>query len=298
MAALAQASRPLASRSELPLLNRRVLITAPRQYASKLGSYLLDAGARPIWVPAIEVTSLPEQETFELDGILTSLKDFTHLAFTSKNGIHAVMDQLVVKQGGFDQAVKFIQSSKIKLCALGADALVLQSMGLVADVQPKEASTLGLVREFVERNEADGAAVLCPVPSVRGGLVEPPIVPRFLAALEASGAEPHRIDAYVTQIGSTPEQCIAEKELLSSGDIDAIIFSSTAEAQGLVQLMGSVDIIGQAVENHGVILAAHGPYTAKGAGEVLGMDISCVSKSFSTFEGVVAALEAAYSKNP
>lgn len=195
---------------------------------------------------------------------------------------------------GMSQAVQFVESTTTKLCALGADAQTLESIGLAVEIQPKEASTLGLVQELVDRHEVEGADILCPVPSVRGGLVEPPVVPRFLAAWETCGARPRRVDAYITQIGSTPAQCVAEKELLASGGISAIVFSSTAEAQGLKVLMGSTDVIERAVTDFGAILAAHGPYTAKGAGEVLAMDIPCVSKRFSTFEGVVAALEEAF----
>lgn len=62
-----------------------------------------------------------------------------------------------------------------------------------------------------------------------GGLDEPQVIPRFLNALMKAGADAHRIDSYITRIGSSPEQCHVEKELLMSGGVDAIIFSSTAE---------------------------------------------------------------------
>ena len=47
-----------------------------------------------------------------------------------------------------------------------------------------QASTQGLVRELQQQGRAEGARVLCPVPLVTGGLVEPPVVPKFLQALE------------------------------------------------------------------------------------------------------------------
>lgn len=50
-----------------------------------------------------------------------------------------------------------------------------------ADVQ---ASTQGLVTELRKQGRAQGARVLCPVPLVTEGLVEPPVVPRFLEALQ------------------------------------------------------------------------------------------------------------------
>lgn len=63
------------------------------------------------------------------------------------------------------------------------------------------------------------------------------------------------------------------------------------QAQGLAHLMGSKETICQAVSSHGVIVSAHGPYTAKGAGDYLGLNIECVPKNFSSFAGVVDALE-------
>ena len=47
-----------------------------------------------------------------------------------------------------------------------------------------QASTQGLVREMQKQGRAEGTRVLCPVPLVTGGLVEPPVVPRFLQALQ------------------------------------------------------------------------------------------------------------------
>lgn len=46
-------------------------------------------------------------------------------------------------------------------------------------------STQGLVRELVEHGEAEGRRVLCPVPRVLPPLVEPEVVPKFLAGLTA-----------------------------------------------------------------------------------------------------------------
>jgi len=69
------------------------------------------------------------------------------------------------------------------------------------------------VKELTARGEAEGARVLCPVPAVKD-LTEPPVVPRFLAALEAAGAVPTRLDAYVTTYGCDAGEGSVECELL------------------------------------------------------------------------------------
>ncbi|MEW5318330.1 MAG: hypothetical protein WDW38_009558 [Sanguina aurantia] len=237
-------ARPvLADATELPLLHKRILVTAPRQYAHKLVSKLVEAGARALWVPAIAVTRLQHKsrEETELHGALSLLLDsnrsnITHIAFTSRNGIAAFLENLgsvlQTSNGGsrssspggtgnggaaHHSAVAWLQGSGLRLCALGADAEALSSLGLAVHVVPAEASTQGLVRELVRLGEA---------------------------------------------------------------------------AQGLVHLFG-LRCICDAVQNYGTVLAAHGPYTAAGAASLLGLPVTCVSTAFSTFDGLVVALEAA-----
>lgn len=62
------------------------------------------------------------------------------------------------------------------------------------------------------------------------------------------------------------------------------------QAQGLCHLVGGRDCLVSAVQQHGVVLAAHGPYTAAGAADVLGLPVPVVSKNFSSFHGLVQAL--------
>ncbi|WIA22644.1 hypothetical protein OEZ86_009619 [Tetradesmus obliquus] len=282
----------LATFDHLPLLNKRILITAPRQYASKLTALLVDAGARPTWVPGVAISRLSEQQHWQqLDHSLQQLESYSHLAFTSKNGILAVLERLAALHGGPEEAVQYVQQSGIKLCALGADGQVLRDAGLQVHVSPKEASTKGLAAELAATSQAAGAHILCPVPHVAGGLVEPPIVPRFMDALAAAGADALRVPAYLTSLGLPgPECCAKEAALLQQGYFDAIAFSSTAEAQGLCLLMDGKEAVVSAVQQHCTVLAAHGPYTAAGAGDVLGLPVPIVSRNFSTFNGLVAAL--------
>jgi len=44
-----------------------------------------------------------------------------------------------------------------------------------------------------------------------GPLVEPKVVPRFLAMLNSAGAETVRVEAYETSIGCEPSQCLLER---------------------------------------------------------------------------------------
>lgn len=101
---------------------------------------------------------------------LSSLSDFTHVAFTSKNGIHAVLAQLERMHGSTAAARTAVAESGVRICALGADALVLKDAGYPVHLLPSEPSTQGIVCELRRRKEAAGARVLCPVPKVTGVL--------------------------------------------------------------------------------------------------------------------------------
>lgn len=235
------------------------------------------------------------EDTSVLDDTLLQLQGFTHIAFTSRNGIQAVLQRLEMLHDGAEAARAAVKASGVKLCALGRDALALTEAGYSCAVTPQESSTQGLVMELTARGEAEGARVLCPVPRVEN-LSEPPIVPRFLAALAAAGAVPTRLDAYVTTFGCGAGEGRVECGLLANGSIDAVVFSSTAESEALAKAMGGVETLRAAVNDHKVLLAAHGPYTAAGATAVLGLEVNCVSQRFGSFVGVLEALEGAFER--
>lgn len=116
----------LLSADEMPLYGRRVMITAPRQYATKLAGKLIEAGACPVWLPAVQITTLPPAELLPLMDSLRDLDSFTHLAFTSKNGIAATLAALEAMHGGPQAAADALNRSKVKICALGADGDALK----------------------------------------------------------------------------------------------------------------------------------------------------------------------------
>ncbi|KAF5208287.1 hypothetical protein FRX31_002126, partial [Thalictrum thalictroides] len=77
-----------------------------------------------------------------------------------------------------------------------------------------------------------GRKVLCPVPVVIG-LDEPSVVPNFLEALSLNDWIPVKVSAYETKWAGA--DCAAPLlERLRMEGLDAIVFTSTAEVQGLV----------------------------------------------------------------
>lgn len=54
----------------MPLVGKRIMITAPRQYASKLASCLIAAGAWPVWVPSITITHIMDRDLNSVSPLL------------------------------------------------------------------------------------------------------------------------------------------------------------------------------------------------------------------------------------
>jgi uroporphyrinogen-III synthase len=65
-----------------------------------------------------------------LDAALMGLGEYSHVAFTSKNGIMAVLERLEGLLGGHAGVVNHIRRSGVQLAALGADGRVLEDYGL------------------------------------------------------------------------------------------------------------------------------------------------------------------------
>ena len=71
---------------------------------------------------------------------------YTHIAFTSRIGIQAFLDALEA-HCGFDQALTKLRNgnSSTTFCALGADAELLHSMGIIDVLTPQEVRVPGTV---------------------------------------------------------------------------------------------------------------------------------------------------------
>ena len=78
------------------------------------------------------------------------------------------------------------------------------------------------------------------------------MVPRFLDALSAAGATPTRVSAYVTRPGVSPDDIGPEAALMRAGVVEGIVFTSTAEAQGLLLALGGRDVLASLVAEQGV----------------------------------------------
>ncbi|XP_010558898.1 PREDICTED: uncharacterized protein LOC104827422 [Tarenaya hassleriana] len=271
-----------------------VIFTTPPNYASRLSNLFTQKGHKPIWCPTI-TTDITPCAVISLTRHLSppSISLLSAIAFPSRTAISAASAAITVLQkpilppsGDGDEG--FV------LAALGRDAAMIDrdfvsqfssDEDRVRVIVPSIATPTGLVESL---GSGRGRRILCPVPSVVE-LTEPPVVPRFLRDLEIAGWVPIRVDAYETRwVGPT----CAEAMVAAVDDVDAVVFTSTAEVEGLLKGLREMGWDWTAVKRRRpqLVTAAHGPVTEAGA-ERLGVRIDVVNDKFGSFEGVVEALD-------
>ncbi|MBW4642074.1 MAG: uroporphyrinogen-III synthase [Goleter apudmare HA4340-LM2] len=275
MLANSPASNSLTPSLQLPLYGKRILVTAPRNYALRLSEEIIKKGGLPLLMPTIETCWL--SNFTELDNILSHINEFDWLAFTSRNGIVAFFHRLNVL------GISISELANCQLCAVGKDAEILLSMAGRVDLMPSESSPKGIVAELAKIPQIHQQKILVPAPKVVG-IPEPDIIPNFIAKLKQLGLQVTRVPTYITQpLGKNIYS--VELNLLHQGMIDVIAFSSTAEVASFLKMVNSKS------DYEDCIVACFGPYTATNA-EKLGVNVSILSQDYSSFAGFAEAIAA------
>lgn len=298
------------------LAGRVVAFTTPLQYATRFEKLLRDEGVEPLWCPTI-VTEQTERTRLELEGHLgRSTKsgdvDVRGVAFTSRAGIRAFAEALDGRQLPWnghgvaqEETEGDVNNKPFVVAALGKDAELLQELKVVGD-SPRVSVVVPAIstpRALVEAlGRGEGRKILCPVPLVEG-LDEPPVVPQFLRELSGQGWDPVRVNSYVTRwLGWDCALPLVVKTptAVRFKPIDALVFTSTAEVEGLLKSCRSLGLAGTGTGagalrrgSRQFLVACHGPVTAMGA-ERLGVEVDVVGKEFQSFAGVIKELEAEF----
>ncbi len=236
-----------------PLFGKKVVVTRAREQQSEITTLLTQLGAQVIEAPTIAI----EPIDFEIP----ELGDVEYVVFTSTNGVHLTMEQLLSK--GVD-ARYFANSA---LAAIGdSTAAALKEYGLIADIVPSRFVAEELVELFPE---TDGAKVVCfRAADVRDALEK---------GLHAKGYDVHNIDVYKTNISEVSQETVEEVKTA-----DAITFASSSTVRNAVDVF-SHDIISSIP-----VAISIGPITSDTMRE-LQLEVSAQADPH-TIDGVVNAL--------
>jgi uroporphyrinogen III methyltransferase/synthase len=255
-----------------PLFGQRVLVTRSRQQASILSKFLSAEGADPIELPTIQIENL--EDYAKLDAALDTLPNYEWVVFSSTNAIDAVFNRL--KIAGRDARA----FGKAKVCAIGpATARLLNKHGIVPDYIPSTYTTEAVVKGLTN-SEIGGKRVLLPRASIATETLS--------EGLREAGAILDEVDAYRTSV--PPNAADRARDLLGSGNIDAVTFTSSSTVMNLVSLLdGDISLL------EDVTIVSIGPITSTTA---LGLGVHVdVEASEHTVAGIVDALVDAQSSH-
>lgn len=247
-----------------PLLGRRVVVTRAREQSRELTDALLELGAEVVNLPVIAIEDPPTWH--EVDRAIDELAggSYEWALFSSVNSVERFLTRLAAR--GHD-ARSF---ARCKVAAVGdATARSLSRHGLHADLVPDEFVSGAVV-------EALGAG--------SGRILAPRVLgaPRdFADRLEAAGWHVDQVDTYANVRPPVDPQTA---ELVRSGEIDALTFTSASTVTGFVEVVGKPGELDAAA----LEVVCIGPKAAAAAREV-GFEDVVVADPHST-AGMVDAL--------
>ena len=250
-----------------PLFGRKILVTRSRDQAGVLSDALRAQGAEPIEFPVIKV--VPPSSYAPLDAALGRVGAYDWLLFTSANGVRATLDRL--RQLGRD--ARSLAGPKVG--AIGpATADSLARLELKVDFVPSRFVAEAAAEEFPE-DPAGKRILILRAEEAREVLPE---------KLAERGAAVDVAPAYRTEIEESDAARV--KEMLRTGEIDIITFTSSSTVTNFVRLIGGAEAA------RGAKVACIGPVTARTA-EQHGLTPDIIAEEY-TIEGLVAALAAAF----
>lgn len=187
----------------------RILVvgTHPEKYAH-LGSIV----HRPM------IKLLPIEDYTQTDKTLQRLSDFDWLVFTSTNGVKFFFQRL------FDISLDARALGNAKVAAIGSTtAEMLSSFAILADIQPTEETSVGMLKEFEKIGVQDKKVLL----------VRPEDTPPALSeGLTELGAKCEQVAVY--------ENIEIEPQQIDFDAIDRILFTSASTVRAFVKYFHSV----------------------------------------------------------
>jgi uroporphyrinogen III methyltransferase / synthase len=250
----------------LPLFGKRVLVTRAEHQTKELSRLFLERGAMPAEMPVIRIS--PPRTWKELDKAILNLESYHWIVFTSVNAVEMFWRRLKAKK---------LDSRKFggtKIGAIGpATAGALEARGLRPDYVPKIYTSRGLLAGL-NKQDVSGRRVLLPRADIAGNELNDGLI--------KLGAKVRQLTAYRT---ATVTNSISQaKQMLLSGEIDVITFTSASTVNSLLDILGQKwEVIKQAR------LACIGPNAAAALADK-GLKADIIAREH-TMPGLVLAVE-------
>lgn len=249
-----------------PLFGKRILVTRARRQASVLSRLLSEHGAQAIELPAIDIQPIPN--TNGLDRAISNLAQYQWVLFTSVNGVEAFFQRLC------SQKLDSRALHNLRIGSIGpATAKALETRGIAVDYLPEVYTSQGLITGL-KGWDISGQRFLLP----RADIADKELT----QGISQLGAEAHDVAIYQT-VAATDTLSQA-KEMLISGEIDIITFTSSSTVSNLLAVFE-----GKTAMVNNTKVACIGPKTADTATKA-GLKADIIAKEH-TIPGLVSAIE-------
>jgi uroporphyrinogen III methyltransferase/synthase len=198
-----------------PLFGKRIVITRALDQAPEFARMLEEAGAEVLSFPTIQI--LPPKSWEPIDQAIRDIASFDWALFTSVNGVRAFFNRLRALRAD----VRDLKG--VRIGAIGPKtSATLGSFGLRVDAFPDEFRAEALA-------DVVGRVKGCRVLLARAETARD-VLPR---TLEARGAAVTVVPVYRTV--KARRRARALKDLLRTGDIDVVTFTSSSTVDGFME---------------------------------------------------------------
>ncbi len=254
-----------------PLFGKRILITRAHHQAGALSKLFAGRGAKPIEQPVIAIQAIAD--TGEINRAIMNLGSYQWVVFTSVNGVSAFFTNL--NNLGLDSRALY----HVKIGAIGpATARALKTSGIVPDYVPEVYTSQGFIAGLRKWDIAGEKFLL-----LRADIADEELT-RGINELQA---EVRETAAYRTVFVTDIRPQV--KEMLLSGEINVITFTSASTVSGLLAMLKKERIALKRIK-----IACIGPKTAEAAASA-GLKVDIVAGEY-TMAGMVAAVEEYFRK--
>ena len=249
----------------LPLFGRTIVVTRARTSAAEFATRLRRLGADVIEFPTIETA--PPRSFVAMDRAFRRIDSFDWIVFTSANGVESFVERLKVRGGDIREI------GRASIAAIGpATSARLADYALRVTAVPEEYRAEQIVAA-IGADKIRGKRFLIPRAEVAREAL--PKILRDKGAKEVVVASAYRtIKPKGLPVGRI-------KELLASGAIDIVTFTSSSTVTNFCEMLG--------VSGKGITAAAIGPITSETARE-RGFDIVVTPRRY-TIEVLTDAIQ-------
>lgn len=252
-----------------------VVFTAPLSYSSRFVGATRSLGISAQSIPVISTDI--DSASSETKALVSAPDRYDYVIFCSRKAVDAYAYYETSAHAHGKTATQYL--------AIGKDVDYLRERtGLDVAFLSHEASPLGLVAALKSRHITNKKVTVL-APGMRG-IEEPFVVPQFIAALQETGLEVTRIDAYYTRPVTSNVNALIR--LLEDGKVSLLAFTSGGEIEAL---MTGIAHSGKDTAKllQSVPVACFGPYTRRCAFKYR-LDVKVVATDFSRAEGFAEAI--------